>query len=181
MNEVKDAPDDRRAANCDFARRRARAGARSRHLAHGRGPPPSSGRGGAEEMIARAAEGVRDKLFIVSKVYPHNASRRGAVAACERSLKRLATDHIELYLLHWHGGVPLAETIEAFEKLVADGKIRSYGVSNFDTDDMAELWRVAGGKQATVNQILYNLTRRGAEWDLLPWCRKHGVPVMAYS
>ncbi len=139
------------------------------------------GEGGAEEIVGEAVRGRRDKCFIVSKVYPHNASRTGVIAACERSLKRLATDHIELYLLHWRGSVPLAETIEAFERLVADGKILSHGVSNFDTDDMQELWRLVGGKKATANQILYNLTRRGAEWDLLPWCRKHGVPVMAYS
>ena len=139
------------------------------------------GEGGAEEIVGEAIAGRRDEVFLVSKVYPHNASRKGAIAACERSLKRLATDRIDVYLLHWRGGEKLADTIAAFETLLRDGKIGSYGVSNFDTDDMAELWRVAGGSAATTNQVLYNLTRRGAEWDLLPWCRKHGVPIMAYS
>ncbi len=139
------------------------------------------GEGGAEEIVGEAIAGQRDKAFIVSKVYPHNASRRGAIAACERSLKRLKTDRIDVYLLHWRGSVPLAETIAAFDQLKRDGKIVSYGVSNFDTDDMAELEAVAGGAASTTNQVLYNLTRRGVEWDLLPWCREHGVPVMAYS
>jgi diketogulonate reductase-like aldo/keto reductase len=139
------------------------------------------GEGGAEEIVGEAIAGRRDEVFLVSKVYPHNASRQGAIAACERSLKRLATDRIDVYLLHWRGGVPLATTIAAFETLVRDGKIVSYGVSNFDTADMAELCRVKGGAAATTNQVLYNLTRRGAEWDLLPWCREHGVPMMAYS
>ncbi len=139
------------------------------------------GEGGAEEIVGEAIAGRHDEIFIVSKVYPHNASQHGAIAACERSLKRLATDRIDVYLLHWRGGVPLADTIAAFEMLQRDGKIGSYGVSNFDTADMAELWRVAGGAATTTNQVLYNLTRRGVEWDLLPWCRKHRVPIMAYS
>jgi diketogulonate reductase-like aldo/keto reductase len=139
------------------------------------------GEGGAEEIVGQAIKGQRDKAFIVSKVYPHNASRRGAIAACERSLKRLGTDRIDVYLLHWRGSVPLAETIAAFEQLQRDGKVVSYGVSNFDADDMAELEQVPGGAAVTTNQVLYNLTRRGVEWDLLPWCRKHAVPVMAYS
>src|SRR5580700_8609178 len=139
------------------------------------------GEGGAEEIVGEAIKGQRDKAFIVSKVYPHNASRRGAIAACERSLKRLGTDRIDVYLLHWRGSVPLAETIAAFEQLKRDGKIVSYGISNFDADDMAELESVPGGADATTNQVLYNLTRRGVEWDLLPWCRAHAVPVMAYS
>jgi aldehyde reductase len=139
------------------------------------------GEGGAEEVVGEVIAGRRDDVFLVSKVYPQNASRAGAIAACERSLRRLRTDRIDVYLLHWRGGVPLAETIEAFEALRRAGKIVSYGVSNFDTDDMAELWGVEGGAATTTNQILYNLTRRGVEWDLLPWCRKHGVPVMAYS
>jgi diketogulonate reductase-like aldo/keto reductase len=139
------------------------------------------GEGGAEEIVGEAVAGHRDQAFIVSKVYPHNASRRGAIAACERSLKRLKTDRIDVYLLHWRGSVPLAETIAAFDQLKRDGKILSYGVSNFDTDDMEELEAVPGGAASTTNQVLYNLTRRGVEWDLLPWCREHRVPVMAYS
>jgi diketogulonate reductase-like aldo/keto reductase len=139
------------------------------------------GEGGAEEIVGEAIAGRRDEIFLVSKVYPHNASRKGAITACERSLKRLATDRIDVYLLHWRGGEKLADTIAAFETLQRDGKIGSYGVSNFDTDDMEELWRVQGGAAATTNQVLYNLTRRGAEFDLLPWCRSHDVPIMAYS
>jgi len=139
------------------------------------------GSGGAEEVIARAAEGVRDSLFIVTKVYPHNASRAGVVAACERSLKRLATDRIDLYLLHWRGSIPLAETLEGFLRLRADGKIRHYGVSNFDRADMAEWAALQGGGTVAADQVLYNLSRRGPEWDLLPWCREHQVEVMAYT
>ncbi|HUA57023.1 MAG TPA: aldo/keto reductase [Candidatus Sulfotelmatobacter sp.] len=137
--------------------------------------------GGAEAIVAEATKGHRDQVFLVSKVYPHNASRRGAVAACERSLRRLETDVIDLYLLHWRGDVPLAETLEAFEALVRAGKIRHWGVSNFDTADMAELRELAGGAACATNQVLYNLTRRGIEWSLLPWCRRHKMPVMAYS
>lgn len=139
------------------------------------------GEGRAETLIAEAIRGRRDEAFIVSKVYPHNASRKGAVAACDRSLKRLATDRIDLYLLHWRGDIPLADTMLAFEALRAAGKIRHYGVSNFDVGDMEELWRIPGGPEIATNQILYNLTRRGAEWALLPWLRKHRVLVMAYS
>jgi diketogulonate reductase-like aldo/keto reductase len=139
------------------------------------------GSGGAEEVIARAAEGVRDSLFIVSKVYPHNASRAGVVAACERSLKRLATDRIDLYLLHWRGSIPLAETVEGLLRLQRDGKIRHYGVSNFDRADMAEWAALQGGGTVAADQVLYNLSRRGPEWDLLPWCREHQVAVMAYT
>ena len=139
------------------------------------------GEGGAEEIVGEAIAGRRDEVFLVSKVYPHNASRKGAIAACERSLKRLATDRIDVYLLHWRGGERLADTIAAFETLQRDGKIGGYGVSNFDTADMKELWRVAGGAATVTNQVLYNLTRRGAEFDLLPWCRAQGVPIMAYS
>jgi diketogulonate reductase-like aldo/keto reductase len=139
------------------------------------------GEGGAEEIVGEAIAGRRDEVFLVSKVYPHNASRKGAIAACERSLKRLGSDRIDVYLLHWRGGEKLVDTIAAFETLRRDGKIGSYGVSNFDTDDMEELWRIPGGSAVTTNQVLYNLTRRGAEWDLLPWCREHGVPIMAYS
>jgi diketogulonate reductase-like aldo/keto reductase len=139
------------------------------------------GEGGAEEIVGTAIAGRRDDVFLVSKVYPHNASRKGAIAACERSLKRLAVERIDLYLLHWRGGEKLADTIAAFQTLQRDGKIGSYGVSNFDTDDMAELWKIAGGAATTTNQVLYNLTRRGAEFGLLPWCRAEGVPIMAYS
>lgn len=139
------------------------------------------GEGASESMIGAAIAGRRDEVFLVSKVYPHNASRRGAVAACERSLSRLGTDRIDLYLLHWRGGVPLAETMEAFLALQRAGKIRHFGVSNLDLADMRELWKVPGGDRVAVNQLLYNLGRRGIEWDLLPWLRERGVPVMAYS
>jgi diketogulonate reductase-like aldo/keto reductase len=137
------------------------------------------GEGGAEEVVGEAIAGRRDGLFIVSKVYPHNASRKGAIAACERSLKRLKTDRLDLYLLHWRGNVPFAETVEAFEALRAAGKIRHWGVSNLDSGDMQELWSVSQAAQA--NQLLYNLTRRGIEWDLLPWQRERRIPTMAYS
>ncbi len=133
--------------------------------------------GGAEEVVAMAAAGQREKLFVVSKVYPHNASRSGVPAACARSLKRLNTDRIDLYLLHWRGGYPLTETVEAFEKLKTEGKIRYWGVSNFDTSDMQEL----GGAACAANQVLYHPDSRGIEFDLLPWCEKQGIPVMAYS
>jgi diketogulonate reductase-like aldo/keto reductase len=139
------------------------------------------GEGGAEEVIAEAIAGRRDGLFLVSKVYPHNASRKGAIAACERSLKRLRTDRLDLYLLHWRGSYPLAETVEAFEKLEAQGKIRAWGVSNFDVDDMAELARVSGGGNCASNQVLYHLEARGVEWALLDESRKDNVMVMAYS
>lgn len=137
--------------------------------------------GGAEEVVGAAVAGRRDEIFIVSKVYPHNASRDGTIAACERSLKRLGTDRIDLYLLHWRGSHPLADTVAAFEQLKADGKIRHWGVSNCDPADMAELWGLADGQAVASNQVLYNLSRRGIEWDLLPWCRERGIPVMAYS
>ena len=139
------------------------------------------GEGEAEKLIGEALAGRRDEAFLVSKVYPHNASRKGAVAACERSLKRLRTDRIDLYLLHWRGDVPLAETMEAFTDLRQAGKIRHCGVSNLDLAEMQELWSVPGGRGTQVNQLLYNLTRRGIEWDLLPWLRRQRVPVMAYS
>lgn len=139
------------------------------------------GEGGAEQVVAAALEGRRDEAYIISKVYPHNAGRRAVQDACERSLRRLKTDRLELYLLHWRGGVPLAETFEGFEALKQAGKILDYGVSNFDRDDMLEARETPGGAEVAVNQVLYNLARRGVEWDLLPWCRKHGVPLMAYS
>jgi diketogulonate reductase-like aldo/keto reductase len=137
--------------------------------------------GGAEEVVGEALVGRRDQAFVVSKVYPHNASRQGAIAACEHSLKRMKTDRIDLYLLHWRGSYPLAETVQAFEALQAAGKIRHWGVSNLDTDDMDELWDVPGGQACQVNQLLYNLSRRGIEWDLLPSLREHKVALMAYS
>jgi diketogulonate reductase-like aldo/keto reductase len=139
------------------------------------------GEGGAEEVVGKAIAGRRDAVFLVSKVYPHNASRRGAVAACERSLQRLGTDRLDLYLLHWRGSVPLAETLEIFGALQRQGKIRQYGVSNFDVADMEELWRLGGGDATAANQVLYNLSRRGIEWELLPWLRRRRIPAMAYS
>lgn len=139
------------------------------------------GDGGAEEVVARAIAGRRDEVFVVSKVYPHNAGRRQAVAACERSLRRLGTGHLDLYLLHWRGSVPLAETVAAFDELKRDGKIRHWGVSNFDTPDMEELFAIAGGDTCATNQVLYHLEQRGIEWSLLPWLRARGIPVMAYS
>lgn len=139
------------------------------------------GEGGAEEVIASAIAGRRSQVFLVSKVYSHNASRQGAIAACERSLRRLNTDYLDLYLLHWRGSIPLAETLAAFEALQQAGKIRSYGVSNFDYEDMTEASQLAGKDAIATNQVLYNLMRRGIEWDLLPWCRQQGIPIMAYS
>ena len=139
------------------------------------------GEGGAEEVVGEAVAGRRDSVFLVSKVYPHNASAKGTLAACERSLRRLRTDWLDLYLLHWRGAHPLAETVAAFERLRRDGKIRHWGVSNLDTDEMAELAAAPGGAGCATDQVLYNLVRRGPEWDLLPWCRERGMPVMAYS
>jgi diketogulonate reductase-like aldo/keto reductase len=139
------------------------------------------GDGGAEEVVAEAIAGRRNEVFLVSKVLPENASRRGTVEACERSLRRLGTDRIDLYLLHWRGSIPLADTLEAFAELLRDGKIRHWGVSNFDADDMDELPGLFGGASCATDQVLYNLTRRGIEFDLLPWCRERRIPVMAYS
>jgi diketogulonate reductase-like aldo/keto reductase len=139
------------------------------------------GEGGAEEVIAEATKGRRDGLFIVSKVYPHNASRAGVVAACERSLKRLKTDRIDLYLLHWRGSHPLADTVAGFEKLKAAGKIRHWGVSNFDVDDMEELRDVPNGDRCVSNQVLYHLGSRGVDHDLVADCEAHGEMIMAYS
>jgi diketogulonate reductase-like aldo/keto reductase len=139
------------------------------------------GDGVAEEIVGDAIAGKRYGLFIVSKVLPSNASRRGTVAACERSLRRLRIDRIDLYLLHWRGSVPLAETIEAFEALRAAGKIGAWGVSNLDLSDMQELIDVPQGDAVQTNQVLYNLTRRGIEFDLQPWCRARHIPLMAYS
>jgi len=139
------------------------------------------GDGGAEEMLAEALAGRRDDVFLVSKVYPHNASRKGAVAACEKSLKRLKTDRLDLYLLHWRGSHPLAETVEAFETLRKDGKIRQWGVSNLDARDMEELAGVKNGGNCASDQVLYHLGSRGVEWQLLDRCRKDKIMVMAYS
>ncbi|MBX5157841.1 MULTISPECIES: aldo/keto reductase [unclassified Rhizobium] len=139
------------------------------------------GDGGAEEIVGQAISGRRDEVFIVSKVYPWNASLKGTVEACERSLERLRTDSIDLYLLHWRGSHPLAETVAAFEMLKASGKIGAWGVSNFDTGDMEELLGVPDGANVAANQVLYNLSRRGIEFDLLPWCQSRKIPVMAYS
>jgi diketogulonate reductase-like aldo/keto reductase len=139
------------------------------------------GSGGAEEVVGEAIRGRRDETFLVSKVFPHNAGRRAAIRACEQSLRRLGTDHLDLYLLHWRGSTPLAETLDAFAELRDSGKIRNFGVSNFDPDDMAELFEHELGRQSATNQVLYNLTRRGIELDLLPWCQERAVPVMAYS
>ena len=138
------------------------------------------GEGGAEEIIGDAIAGRRDGLFIVSKVYPHNASREGVVAACERSLRRMKIDCIDLYLLHWPGGFPLSETFEAFQKLRNDGKIHDFGVSNFDFDDLEGIPEIEQDLLGA-NQVLYNLTQRQPEWSVVPWCREHRTPVMAYS
>jgi diketogulonate reductase-like aldo/keto reductase len=139
------------------------------------------GDGEAERIVADAVGARRDEVFIVSKVLPENSSRRGTLAACERSLKRLKTDRIDLYLLHWRGSPALAETLEAFATLVAAGKIRHWGISNFDIGEMSELWETAGGQAVATNQVLYNLARRGIEFDLMPWCQARGIPIMAYS
>ncbi len=137
--------------------------------------------GGAEEIVGRAIAGRRQDVFLVSKVYPWNASRKGTIAACDRSLKRMGVEKIDLYLLHWRGEHPLAETVDAFETLVKAGKIGAWGVSNFDTVDMQALLSVPAGRNCAANQILYNLARRGPEFDLLPWCQQKNIAVMAYS
>jgi diketogulonate reductase-like aldo/keto reductase len=139
------------------------------------------GEGRAEQLVGEAISGRRDEVFLVTKIYPHNATRRGAPQACERSLRRLQTDRIDLYLLHWRGSVPLEETMEAFASLQRAGKIRHYGVSNLDLSDLRELFEFQTGRAIQVDQLLYNLTRRGIEWELLPWLRQHHIPVMAYS
>jgi diketogulonate reductase-like aldo/keto reductase len=137
--------------------------------------------GDAEELVGEAIAGRRDEVFLVSKVLPSHATFGGTLEACDGSLRRLRTDRIDLYLLHWRGRVPLEETVRAFEELIATARIRCWGVSNFDVDDMAELLRVPGGPAVQTDQVLYNLARRGPEYDLLPWCADHGIPVMAYS
>ena len=146
------------------------------------------GEGGAETVLGEALHGAiaaaevkREELFVVSKVYPHNASRRGAMAACDRSLKRLRLDAIDLYLLHWRGAHPLAETVDAFQILKDEGRIRHYGVSNFDVEDMRELWGIDGGPDCAANQVWYSPSQRGVEYALCPWLREHRVALMAYS
>ncbi|VVE81882.1 aldo/keto reductase [Pandoraea sputorum] len=139
------------------------------------------GEGATESLVGEALDGLRDEVFLVSKVYPHNASQRGVVAACERSLKRLRTDRIDLYLLHWRGDVPLEDTIAGFETLIDAGKIRQWGVSNFDVDDMDELFDAPGGPACATDQVLFNLSRRGPEYDLMPWLATNRLPMMAYS
>src|SRR6201997_156838 len=137
--------------------------------------------GDAELLIADAIADRRDDLFLVSKVLPSNASRRGTITACERSLKRLKTDRLDCYLLHWRGSYPLSETVAAFEELKRAGKIRSWGVSNFDTDDLGEILAVSGEGKIACNQVLYHLQERAIEHAVIPWCAKHGVAVVAYS
>ncbi len=139
------------------------------------------GEGRSEALVGEAVAGRRSEVFIVSKVYPHNASRRAMPVACNRSLQRLGIETIDLYLLHWSGAVPMAETVQAFEALQREGKIRHWGVSNLDPADMEALWAVPGGRAAQTDQVLYNLGRRGVEWDLQPWLRQRGVALMAYS
>ncbi|MBJ9110835.1 aldo/keto reductase [Citrobacter sp. FDAARGOS_156] len=137
--------------------------------------------GAAEEIVGEALAGRRDGAFLVSKVYPWNAGGQKAIAACEGSLRRLKTDYLDLYLLHWTGDFTYEETVSAMEKLIAQGKIRRWGVSNLDYDEMQVLWQVAGGRQCATNQVLYHLASRGIEYDLLPWCQQQQMPVMAYS
>ena len=139
------------------------------------------GEGAAEELVAQAVAGRRDEVFLVSKVYPHNATRQGVRQACERSLKRLKTDRLDLYLLHWRGTIPLEETVAGFQELLQAGKIRHWGVSNFDATGMRELVRLDGGTNCATDQVLYNVTRRGPEFDLMPWMAEQRMPLMAYS
>ncbi len=139
------------------------------------------GDGLTESLVGEAIEGRRDEVFLVSKVYPHHASRKAMRSACESSLRRLRTDRLDLYLLHWSGSVPLEETLDAFVSLREAGLIRHFGVSNLDLDAMRALWRLPGGREVQTDQLLYNLTRRGIEADLLPWMRQQALPVMAYS
>ena len=137
--------------------------------------------GHAEELVGEAIEGRRDEVFLVTKVLPQHATFRGTIEACEGSLKRLGVDEIDLYLLHWRGAVPLEDTVGAFDALMDAGKILNWGVSNFDVADMEELIAVSGGDQVGTDQVLYNLQRRGIEFDLMPWCERRGMPIMAYS
>jgi diketogulonate reductase-like aldo/keto reductase len=137
--------------------------------------------GATELLVGEAITGRRDQVFLVSKVLPHHATREGTIAACQESLKRLGTDHLDLYLLHWRGAVPLEETLAGFAELMHTGLIRHWGVSNFDVADMQDLSQLSGSAAVQSDQVLYNLMRRGIEWDLLPWCQEYQIPVMAYS
>jgi len=137
--------------------------------------------GAAEVLVGEAIAGRRDEVFLVSKVLPSNATRRGTIDACERSLRRLRTDRLDLYLLHWRGTVPLEEMLDAFDALTKAGAVRHWGVSNFDLSDLADLLAIPGGSAVETDEVLYNLTRRGIERDLLPWCQRAGMPIMAYS
>ncbi|QIQ22480.1 aldo/keto reductase [Zophobihabitans entericus] len=137
--------------------------------------------GGAEKVVGLAIENRRDKVFLVSKVLPYHASLNGTIKACEASLRRMKTDYVDLYLLHWPGSIPLAETVNAMETLIKQGKIKHWGVSNFDVDDLLELENYVASKQLITNQVLYNLSRRGIEYDLLPWSEQYHLPTMAYS
>ena len=139
------------------------------------------GDGRSEQLVGEAIAGRRDKVFLVTKVLPHHATRQGTIAACEASLRRLGTDRVDLYLLHWRGQVPLDETVGAFDALQRSGKIRHWGVSNFDASDMQELLAIAGGDAVATNQLLYNLSRRWLEWEFGPWLRQRHIPLMAYS
>jgi diketogulonate reductase-like aldo/keto reductase len=139
------------------------------------------GNGASEELIGEAIAGRRDEVFVISKVLPGHATRRGTIVACEASLRRLESDHLDLYLLHWRGAIPLQETVAGFEDLRGAGLIHHWGVSNFDLPDLHELLQVRGGRAVEADEVLYNLTRRGIEWDLLPWCVQSGVPLIAYS
>jgi diketogulonate reductase-like aldo/keto reductase len=137
--------------------------------------------GASESLVGEAISGRREDVFLVSKVLPHHATRRGTKLACQASLRRLGTDHLDLYLLHWRGSIPLEETLAGFADLIESGEVRYWGVSNFDTPDLIELRRLSGGDGVATDQILYNLARRRPEYTLLPWCRQHGLPIMAYS
>ncbi|RFU60850.1 aldo/keto reductase [Bacillus sp. V59.32b] len=139
------------------------------------------GNGGSERLVGEAIKGMRGDVFLVSKVYPHNSGLQKISTACENSLNRLGTDHLDLYLLHWRGNIPLEETIAGMEQLKKEGKILRWGVSNFDTDDMEELWNTPGGQKCVTNQVLYHLGSRGIDFDLLPWEKEHDIPIMAYS
>lgn len=139
------------------------------------------GEGAVEEIVGEAIAGRRDEVFLVTKCYPQNASRKRMVEACNRSLKRLRTDRIDLYLLHWPGSVPIEETLDTFMQLKDEGRILDYGISNFDARGIQRVWSAAGGGGIVTDQVLYNLSERGIEWDLLPWCRKRGLPLMAYT
>jgi diketogulonate reductase-like aldo/keto reductase len=139
------------------------------------------GEGAVEDLVGEAIQGRRDQIFLVSKCYPQNASRKRMAEACARSLKRLRTDRIDLYLLHWPGSVPLDETLDAFMRLKDEGRILDYGISNFDARGAQRVWSRQGGGGMVTNQVLYNLSERGIEWDLLPWCRERSLPLMAYT